>query len=243
MLKIKLSLFLAFLFSFFLLLPSSAYAQAEAPVTSAAPTLSPSLAIVTVISLLLGVATQIIQSGKLPKPWLPYATLGLTFLGGVGGYLNGLSTIVLNGATAFYAVAAGITALLAGAAPGIAVHAHIVVPAQAMAVRKTAARLAAGLAVAACLLFVAGCGKGEIFGPGSPITADANNDAVCFAQQLEAGNLNFVSVLSACSVTETKTIEDLWTFVVDAITDQGKISADAQLKAKMSLTAHLESLK
>jgi hypothetical protein len=107
-----------------------------------APTLTTATVVVTILSLLLGILTQIVQSGSLfgivtvPKPWLPDFTLASTFIGGLVAYLGGQSS--LNSSIVFYAVVAGITALLAGAAPGMAIHAHYVVPAQLRAARKAA---------------------------------------------------------------------------------------------------------
>ena len=119
------------------MLPTAAYAQTAAPM----PTLSMPLAVTTILSLLLGVLTQIVQTGKLfgqwvaPTTWLPELTMAATFLGGMVGYFSGLSPIVLDGTTIFYAIAAGIMSLLAGAAPGLAVHAHVVVPQMAAQAR------------------------------------------------------------------------------------------------------------
>jgi hypothetical protein len=112
------------------------------------PTLSTPVAVVMILSLLLGALTQIIQTGSLfgtifpPKAWLPDFTMAATFLGGVVAYFSGLSPVVINASSVFYAVAAGITALLAGSAPGIAVHSHVVVPAQFKALRAKASAVA-----------------------------------------------------------------------------------------------------
>jgi hypothetical protein len=126
-----------------LLIPSAAMAQ-----TSAGPVLSTPIAVTTILSLLLGLLTNIVQTGTLlgqwipPKTWLPSFTIAATFLSGVVGYFAGLSPLVLNGASVFYAVDAGVLNLLVGAAPGLAIHAHLVIPLQ-IATAQGTLRLAA----------------------------------------------------------------------------------------------------
>lgn len=118
------------------------------------PTLSTPVAVVMILSLLLGCINQIVQTGGLfgqitpPKAWLPEFTIAASFLGGVVAYFSGLSPLVLDASSIFYAVAAGVTALLTSSAPAIAVHAHYVVPSQARALRL-AARKPAGTIVTA----------------------------------------------------------------------------------------------
>ncbi len=131
-------------------LPTVAWAQAPSPSPMPAPTLTLATAVVTVLSLLLGIVTQMVQTGTLlgqwvtPKSWLPGATIVMTLLGGIVAYLTSQSPVVLNGATIFYAAVAGILSLVSGAAPGLAVHAHVVVPEHVRQIR--AARLAAAKA-------------------------------------------------------------------------------------------------
>lgn len=102
-------------------------------------TLTPSMIVVTVLSLVLGIITQMIQTGSFlgikttPTTWLPYLTLAATFLGGVVTSLAGAASI--TAAAVFTAVVAGIQSLLAGAAPGVAHFAHVVVPQHVMAMR------------------------------------------------------------------------------------------------------------
>jgi|ERR1700679_33557 len=109
------------------------------------PVLSTPVAVVMVLSLLLGVLTQAVQTGAVfgtfitPKAWLPALTIAATFLGGMVAYFSGLSPVVLDANSVFYAVAAGVSALLAGSVPGMAVHAHYTVPRQVMAWRAAAA--------------------------------------------------------------------------------------------------------
>lgn len=135
-------------------------------------TLSLPVAVVTILSLVLGYLTQAIQSGSflgiktVPKTWLPPLTIASTLLGGFVAYLKGQSPLDLDGPTLFYATVAGLTALLAGSAPSLAMHAHATMPAARFAMRQSApananavARaatmaimvLAMGAAVAACV--------------------------------------------------------------------------------------------
>jgi uncharacterized membrane protein len=105
------------------------------------PTLSTPVAVVMILSLLLGAANQIIQTGALfgaiipPKAWMPEFVITATFLGGVVSYFSGLSPVVVNATTVFYAIAAGVSNLLVASAPAVVVHAHYVLPAQYKAMR------------------------------------------------------------------------------------------------------------
>lgn len=124
-----------------LLTTSPAFAQtAPSPLQN----VSTATAVVMLLSVLLGAVTQMIQTGTFlgkwvaPKSWLPDLTIAATFLGGVISYLSSQSPLVLNGTTIAYAVISGVTSLFAGAAPGFAVHAHVVVPAHVRALRAAA---------------------------------------------------------------------------------------------------------
>jgi hypothetical protein len=127
------------------LLPAAAFGQAAAPAAEAPPTLTTATAVVTILSLLLGFLTQAIQNGKIfgqivtPKAWLPGLTIAWSFLSAFVAYLTSLQPFVLSATTIFYAVVAGIISMTAGAAPGMAVHAHYVVPGQRIAMRLAAA--------------------------------------------------------------------------------------------------------
>ena len=123
-----------------LLIPATALAQSG---TSAAgsPTLELSTltAVVTILNLLVGALTQAQQSGKLLGQWsipasaMVWIGIVLPLVSGIGAYLGTASAI--NGTTLFFAVAAGVTDLLASSAAGVAVHAHLVVPAKMAAMR------------------------------------------------------------------------------------------------------------
>jgi hypothetical protein len=170
------------------LLPTVAWAQAPSPSPMPPPTLSMATAVVMVLSLLLGIVTQMVQTGTVlgqwvtPKSWLPGATLVMTLLGGIVAYLTSQSPLVLNGATIFYAAAAGVFSLLSGAAPGLAVHAHVIVPEKVRQIR--AARLAA---------------KAAPPSPPSPPTAVATG-AAGFTTVGLARTLAILGILGVCLV-------------------------------------------
>lgn len=138
-----------------LIVPSIALAQGSMPLPPAPPpTLSTATVVTTVLSLVLGIVTQMVQTGTLlgkwttPKSWLPTLTIAMTLLGGIVSYLGSQSPLVLNGPTIFYAVIAGIVSLMTGAAPGLAVHAHVVVPENVRAIRSQRVAMAASMATA-----------------------------------------------------------------------------------------------
>jgi hypothetical protein len=136
----------------FFSLPAVAFAQ-SAPLSIPTTPVSTPVAVVMILSLLLGALTQDIQTGAFlgkfitPKSWLPGTTLAATFLGGVVGYFSGLNPVALTGSTIFYAVATGVAALIFGSTPGVAVHAHFTVPAQIKAARLLKASQAPAVSV------------------------------------------------------------------------------------------------
>jgi len=103
-----------------------AFAQTPSPVP-APSVLTPQIAIVTIISLIVGFLGQAINTGSIfgfqtvPKAWIPYLTLGGSFLAAFGVSLQGDAT--LNGTAWFNAVMAGFGALVF-AAGGSAAHTH-----------------------------------------------------------------------------------------------------------------------
>jgi hypothetical protein len=110
--------------------------------SSAAPALSTGLAITMGLSLLAGLITQAVQSGKIfgqvttPTTWLPTLTTVGSFVAGIVGYLSGLPTgFTVTGAVAFYALAAGILHLETANVAGRTVNAHILLPAKLRAMR------------------------------------------------------------------------------------------------------------
>jgi len=131
-----------------IVMASPAFAQATV-VTPSPPVLTTATAVTMVLSALLGLITQMVQTGTFlgrwvtPKTWLPSLTVAATFLGGIVSYLASQSPLVLNSATVFYAVMFGITALFAGSVPAMAVHAHVVVPGQVRAHLNAVAAAAA----------------------------------------------------------------------------------------------------
>lgn len=91
--------------------------------------LTPFLIVVMTLSLVIGVLNQLVQSGKILGQWpvsqtaLPYVTIAGSFLGGVYGFFRSLPTdTALSASIVFYAVMTGLSALLVGAAPGLAMH-------------------------------------------------------------------------------------------------------------------------
>ncbi|MDE2022201.1 MAG: hypothetical protein KGI71_04825 [Patescibacteria group bacterium] len=106
-------------------------------------TLSTFSIVVPLLSLVIGVGTQAIQTGKLLGQFqlstaaMMVLTLALPFVGGVSASLT--SAGVLTTASVFYAVVAGVLDVVAGSVPGLAVHAHFVVPAKMAALRALCA--------------------------------------------------------------------------------------------------------
>lgn len=126
-----------------LFVPSMAFAATP---TLFGASISTGVVVVTVLSLLAGIVNQMVQSGTFfgnvtPKSWLPWLTYLGSFLAAVLAYFTAQSPLTLDATTIFNAVMAGLAALFAGAMPGIAAHAHFVVPAQMRAAR--AAKVAA----------------------------------------------------------------------------------------------------
>lgn len=133
-------------------------ALAQAVPLPAAPPLSTGVIVVTLLSLLAGIVTQAQQSGKLfgqftiPASAMIVVTIAAPFLGGALAYLQ---SVAFSTTALYFAAVAGVTAVLAASAPGVAVHAHFVVPDKMAAIR--AARLAGATAGLAVLLVMAGC--------------------------------------------------------------------------------------
>lgn len=122
--RVRLALFVAFAL---VILPASAFAQTP----SALPTVTPLIAIVTIFSLLVGIGTQVKQTGTiLGKPLTPTTmtvlTMALPALGGILSVLQGASAITPS--LIFWAVIAGVGQMFTASVPGMAVHAHIIGP-------------------------------------------------------------------------------------------------------------------
>jgi hypothetical protein len=108
--------------------------------------LSPYSLVVLLISLTLGVLHQLQATGKLFGQWdvppkaVAYVLFVLPFVAGVGTSLT--SAGALTALSVVNALVAGIEAVVAGAAPGVAVslgmHAHVTVPKMMAALRKPA---------------------------------------------------------------------------------------------------------
>jgi hypothetical protein len=109
-----------------------AFAQGILPAAqgSGPPTLTPTVGVVTTLSLVAGVLTNWIQTGTFlgrwisPKAWLPDLTMISTALGGFLGYITSQTPVSLSGSSLFYGAAAAVAALVSGATPSFALHAH-----------------------------------------------------------------------------------------------------------------------
>lgn len=69
----------------------------------------------------------------------------------------------------------------------------------------------------ALVLALAGCGAGQIFGPGSPLPGDLQAEENCVAGQLLSGNTDPVAVLGKCGIPEGKLATDLFAYLLDAL--------------------------
>jgi hypothetical protein len=92
--------------------------------------MSTAVAVVTILSFLLGLINQGIGQGsilggmiKVPPTWLPYLTIAASFVGGALTSLQGVATI--NGQALLNAVVAGILAL-SSAGGGVAMAHHVI---------------------------------------------------------------------------------------------------------------------
>jgi hypothetical protein len=96
------------------------------------PHVSLAVAVVTVLSLVVGALTSMQQTGKLlgqyrlPAAAVTVIAIILPFLSGALAVLQGVSKI--DGSAIFWAVSSGIGQMIASSAPGLATHAHHVVP-------------------------------------------------------------------------------------------------------------------
>ena len=149
--------FLSFLARFAIVFLYCSAAHAQGTPLPAAPQISTGAMVMLVLSTLLGIATTAQQTGKLfgqftiPTSAVVVVNLVVPFLGGL---VQSLSSMTFSSAAVVYAIFAGLTNLIAGSAAGIAVHAHIVVPAKVSALRASkvaAAAIAAGAVVTSLL--------------------------------------------------------------------------------------------
>jgi hypothetical protein len=144
----------------FLCLSITAYAQ-TGPVTAPLPPLSIGVALMLALNLVLGFLTQAQQSGKILGQWsippVEMIVIGLVFpvISGFVSFMSGPG-VVFNGTSITYGIAAGLAALIAASAPGVAVHAHFVVPAKMQAVRDDKAVATARAASVSNAVKVAG---------------------------------------------------------------------------------------
>jgi hypothetical protein len=125
---IRRRLALLSVFLLVLLIPLVAFAQ-SVPLPGPIPVLTPAVAVVTLIALVVGFLGQAINSGSVlgiatvPKAWIPLLTL-------VGSFLSAAVTSLqqapnMTGTAEFNAVVAGFVGMLT-AAGGAAIHVHLV---------------------------------------------------------------------------------------------------------------------
>jgi hypothetical protein len=235
--------------SVLMLIPAAALAQ-PLPIPGG-PTLTPTVGIVTALSVLAGVLTQWIQSGTLlgrwitPKAWLPDLTMISTLLGGFLGYVTSQSPVVLNGTSLFYGACAGVLALVAGAAPGAAMHVHSVLPAMRLKARE-AAKAAAKAAVVGVVL-------GMLFGGTGACSAvkTVENVAQVVITDFEEGKQPAQIDADACAALGGSSLDDLIcrdvsTVVIDIIDAailNGTLKGDAKTRALAYKAAHTAALK
>ncbi len=94
--------------------------------------MSTAVTIITILSFVLGLINQAIAQGsilggliKVPPTWLPYLTIGASFLGGFVGSLQSAASI--TGQAVLQAVLAGILSL-SSAGGGVAIAHHMGTP-------------------------------------------------------------------------------------------------------------------
>jgi hypothetical protein len=112
--------------SIFVLYAFPAIAQVVVPTPPGPVTaLTPFTVVVGVLGAIAAILTNVKNSGDAPVTWLPYVTMGSTFLIAAVGSLTSSGSV--NGVADFNAALAGIYALL-GAASGSALHIHFTLP-------------------------------------------------------------------------------------------------------------------
>lgn len=216
-----------------------AFAQV-APTPPAAPALSTGIVVVTLLSLLAGVVTQAQQSGKffgqfaIPSPAMVVLTLVAPFLGGSLAYLQSVS---FSGNAIFFAVVAGVSAVLAASAPGLAVHASFVVPAHVASIRtsRLAGTIVKGVGVLGILLGVGAGGavltSAEACTPAQVATlnADAQLAASILTtlQPVACGIVDAVDPANATAICEVVT--DITKGVTVLVPITGSIAALTQV--------------
>lgn len=161
-----------------MLVPAVAFAQISAPaaVNGALPAVSLPVAVVTLLSLLIGVLTSLQQTGKLfgqyklPPAFVTIIAIILPFLGGALSVLKGIT--IIDGSAVFWAVAVGVGQMMVSSATGLAMQAHHAVPNLLATFRpakqtKTVPPLAASalMLIVGAMFFVggtAGCTNGQL---------------------------------------------------------------------------------
>jgi hypothetical protein len=193
--------------------PRLAFAQ-TGPVVGPLTNLSATTLVVAGLGFLLAILTNMVSSGNLlglvvtPQAWLPYLTLGVTFLAAFVPALT--SAEPLTALSWANAALSGLTALIAYGA-GHAVHAHVQTAQRAARIAAMATRVTLAAAL------VLGIGAGVIAcGTNGPAWARAFSDVITDIQShetLEQIEINVAADLGFAGVVNTV----VSTFVVDAI--------------------------
>jgi hypothetical protein len=185
--------FLSFLalFATIFLFCSAAYAQGTP--LPAAPQISTGAMVMLSLSTLLGIATQVQQSGKLfgqftiPTAAIVVVNMVVPFLGGLVQYL---STVAFSGAAVTFGLFAGVANLLVGSAAGLAVHAHITIPARMASMRSSKAA-ATSMLLGALTMALFACTPAQLAAwdtaikSGGTIAVQASNFACTVATEVD----------------------------------------------------------
>lgn len=199
-----------------------AFAQ-QGTTSAGLPPVTAQMLVVWLVSLALGAASYLAKAGvfngkAIPAPWLTRLAIVASFLGGAYAFMSG-PNFSMDVSGVFYAVASGVSALGAGALPGLVGHALFVAPAQHAALAASRASVggpppSAGgssgdpdktkppattrlaWATATLALFAAGCGW---FAANSPtLVTYTEQDVQCVFAQLFGGDLTLDGILAAC---------------------------------------------
>jgi hypothetical protein len=221
-----------------------AFAQ-PAPGPMPAPTLTPTVAVVTTLSLIAGILTNWIQSGTLlgrwisPKSWLPDMTMISTALGGFLGYTTSQSPVTFSGTNLFYGAVAAVTALLVGAAPSAAMHAHSTLPAARRAMLAAAAKGAAAVALIGMLVVGQTACKGSALPTIAAVVQIVEADLIANVGDAQLSSdvckaLGGTASTDAICAAVPGLIQDAITLLIDA----GVLPPSALATAQTYMTAH-----
>lgn len=229
-----------------------AFAQ-PAPGPMPAPTLTPTVAVVTALSMLAGLLTNWIQTGTFlgrwvtPKTWLPDLTMISTALGGFLGYITSQAPVTFTGTNLFYGIMAAITALIAGAAPSLAIHAHSTLPEQRRAALALAKSIATTAAKAAAVLIMIGglvssqtaCNGGAAWPIMSKVVQVVENDLKTNVSETQMAS-DVCQALGGNAPTDAicAAVPGLIQDVIALLMDGGTLPPAALVRAQSYMAAH-----